>query len=109
VSLAPPRYWGDLYVAIVKRTLKYGAWITCVTNFREWIIYRRKLIISVTQKEKSIKIKLVQLEDTESLPMMRLRIHRDINKIKNTTGDISTGDNYFDIICNKSNVVVMVK
>jgi len=105
-NLVPPRDWSGLYVELVNRAKKDGAWVTTAGNVVAWFRERRQAVITCRQEGKTITLGAGNLESDGTLPPLTVRVHiPDNREIAADTGYLRQKE-YIEIPLTKETITV---
>jgi len=102
-----PRDWSYIYTYIIQST-KYidNAWVTTAKNIVEWFKQRRDVKIHVYNKNNKKFVINIDNYIPSNLPLLKLRLHIDPDKIKYINTEYKITKSYVDIKCDKSAIEV---
>jgi hypothetical protein len=76
-SIAPERLWDDFYVSLLEELRSHGPWFPTAAQAVSWFRKRRSAVFEGASRDgEAIRVKVALNQDDESLPGLRLRVHK---------------------------------
>ena len=108
-NITPPRDWSEMYSSLVKRAKDDGAWVTTAKDVVNWFRSRRDMQIRSFVDGKKITIHIQPQLHMNEIPFMKVRVHIDPSLISHIDAEYKTGDQYVDIKCDRSEIIVVLQ
>lgn len=82
-SISPERLWDSFYLDLIKELMRRNAWLPTAARAVAWFRKRRSAVIETGPMNANAVNVRVQLDSTDSLPGLKIRLHKPRGKSLN--------------------------
>ncbi len=95
-SFTAPRFWGTVYERLIVQGREDGAWIAIPREVLHWFTLRRQCEVTLSIEGTRWQIAVTSLPKDQPIPLVRIRVHLDPQRVRGASVPYEVGDGYLD-------------